>query len=108
MTEKTIDIGALVHASAGILALGVGGLMYAYEWAQPVFASLMLLSAVSAVIISWRMNAWVPGHWLAMVPVIGIGIGYAGAADWGFTMAYVCLWIAFAHFVIRGLQTQKA
>ena len=107
MTEKTIDVGALVHASAGILALVMGGLMYAYHWAQPVFAGLMLLSAVSAVIISWRMNAWVPGHWLAMLPVIGIGIGYAGA-DWGFTMAYVCLWIAFAHFVIRGLQLQKA
>ncbi len=107
MTEKTIDIGALVHASAGILALVLGGLMYVYDWAQPVFAGLMLLSAVSAVIISWRMNAWVPGHWLAMLPIIGIGVGYAGA-DWGFTMAYVCLWIAFAHFVIRGLQMQKA
>ena len=107
MTEKTLDIGAIVHATAGILALVMGGLMYVYGWAQPVFAGLMLLSAVSAIIISWRMDAWVPGHWLAMLPVIGIAIGYF-LADWGFTLAYVCLWIAFSHFIIRGIQKQNA
>lgn len=106
MTRKALDIGALVHASAGLLALVLGGLMYWYAWAQPLFAGLMLLSAVSAIIISWRMDAWVPGHWLAMLPVIGIAIGYS-VAGWGFTLAYLCLWIAFAHFVIRGIQQQR-
>ena len=52
MTEKALDVGAVVHASAGILALVTGGLMYVYAWAQPVFAGLMLLSALSAIIIS--------------------------------------------------------
>jgi hypothetical protein len=88
-----------------MLALIVGGLMYVYTWALPVFSGLMLLSAVSAVVISWRMDAWVPGHWLAMLPVIGVGIGYL-YHPWGFTFAYVCLWVAFAHFVIRGISTQ--
>jgi hypothetical protein len=41
-----------------------------------------------------------------MLPVIGVGIGYF-IADWGFTLAYICLRIAFAHFVIRGIQSQK-
>ncbi|MEJ2531336.1 MAG: hypothetical protein P8Y92_06010 [Halioglobus sp.] len=107
MTEKGVDIGALVHAGAGILALVMGGLMYVYAWAQPVFAGLMLLSAVSAIIISWRFDAWVPGHWLAMLPVIGIVIGYT-SAPWGFTLAYVCLWIAFMHFIIRGITGKNA
>ncbi len=107
MSEQKVDVGALIHAGAGILALVMGGLMYSYGWAQPVFSGLMLLSAVSAILISWRMDAWVPGHWLAMLPVIGIGIGYAGA-DWGFTLAYICLWIAFIHFVVRGIQKLNA
>ena len=107
MTEKGVDIGALVHAAAGILALVTGALMYVYAWAQPVFAGLMLLSAVSAIIISWRFDAWVPGHWLAMLPVIGIVIGYT-SAPWGFTLAYVCLWIAFTHFIIRGITGKNA
>jgi hypothetical protein len=102
MAVKEIDVGALIHAGAGILALVVGGLMYFYAWALPVFSGLMLLSALSAIIISWRMDAWVPGHWLAMLPVIGIGVGYL-YAQWGFTFAYICLWIAFTHFVIRGI-----
>ena len=107
MTEKSIDVGALIHAGAGILAVVMGALMYFYPWAQAVFAGLMLLSAVSAIAISWRMDAWVPGHWLAMLPIIGIGIGYL-IAPWGFTLAYICLWIAFAHFIIRGIQAQRA
>jgi uncharacterized membrane protein HdeD (DUF308 family) len=105
--DSTLDIGALIHASAGIISLLAGGLMYYYAWALPVFAGLMILSAVSAVIISWRQDAWVPGHWLAMLPIIGIGIGYL-VADWGFTFAYVCLWIAFIHFVVRGVQLARA
>ena len=103
---SSLDIGALIHAAAGIIALVLGGLMYFYSWAQPWFAALMLLSAVSAVIISWRMDAWVPGHWLAMLPVLGVILGYLGMA-WGFTLAYVCLWIAFGHFVYRGIQTAR-
>lgn len=101
-----IDFGGLIHASAGILSLVVGGLMYSYLWAQHTFAGLMILSAVSAVIISWRTDAWVPGHWLAMAPVLGIGAGYLGIAG-GFTFAYVCLWVAFAHFVWRGIQAAR-
>lgn len=66
----------------------LGGLIYSYTWAQPVFSGLMLLSAVSAIIISWRMDAWVPGHGLAMLPVIGVGYLYT---QWSFTLAYVCL-----------------
>ena len=54
-----------------------------------------------------HMDAWVPGHWLAMLPVIGIGVGYL-YAQWGFTFAYICLWIAFTHFVIRGITGQSA
>ncbi len=104
--ESKIDIGALIHSSAGIIALVMGGMMYAYPWALHVFAGLMILSAVSAVLISWRMDAWVPGHWLAMLPIIGVGIGYAGMS-WGFTLAYLCLWIAFVHFVWRGVQAMK-
>jgi uncharacterized membrane protein HdeD (DUF308 family) len=102
-----LDIGAVVHASAGIVSLVVGGLMYTYAWALPIFAGLMILSAVSAVAISWRHDAWVPGHWLAMLPVIGIAIGFF-VASWGFTFAYICLWIAFIHFVIRGIQEMRS
>ena len=106
MAEQEIDVGALIHAGAGIVALVAGGLMYFYAWALPVFSGLMLLSAVSAIIISWRMDAWVPGHWLAMLPVIGVGVGYL-YAPWGFTFAYICLWIAFTHFVVRGISGQN-
>ena len=102
-----IDLGALVHSTAGIIALIMGGLMYLYSWALPVFAGLMILSAASAVIISWRQDAWVPGHWLAMLPVVGIGAGYF-VADWGYTLAYACLWVAFIHFVVRGVQQMRA
>ena len=105
MNKKRIDLGALIHAIAGILAVVTGGLMYFYAWAQPVFAGLMLLSAVSAILISWRMDAWVPGHWLAMLPVLGVAVGYLHA-NWGFTLAYICLWLAFMHFIIRGLQNR--
>ena len=105
--ESALDLGALIHSSAGIIALVLGGLMYAYSWALPLFASLMILSAVSAVWISWSQDAWVPGHWLAMLPIIGIGLGYF-VAPWGYTLAYICLWIAFTHFIIRGIQKVRA
>jgi hypothetical protein len=105
--ESALDIGALIHSGAGIIALVLGGLMYAYSWALPLFSGLMILSAVSAVWISWRQDAWVPGHWLAMLPIIGIGLGYF-VAPWGYTLAYICLWIAFVHFVVRGIQQVRA
>ncbi|MEP5566496.1 MAG: hypothetical protein ABJN62_01555 [Halioglobus sp.] len=104
--ESTLDLGALIHSAAGIIALVLGGLMYTRDWALPLFSGLMILSAVSAVWISWRQDAWVPGHWLAMLPIIGIALGYF-IAPWGYTLAYVCLWIAFLHFVIRGAQKLK-
>jgi len=104
---QTLDMGAIIHSSAGIISLVMGGLMYVYDWALPIFAGLMILSAVSAIAISWRSNALVPGHWLAMLPVAGIVIGYF-FSSWGYTLAYVCLWIAFMHFVIRGVQAVRA
>lgn len=105
--ESTLDIGALIHTTAGITALVLGALMYFYDWALPLFSGLMLLSAVSAILISWRQDAWVPGHWLAMLPIIGIGIGYF-VAWWGYTLAYTLLWIAFVHFIIRGIQQMRS
>ena len=104
--EQGLDMGVLIHASAGIISLVMGALMYFYDWALPIFSGLMILSAVSAIAISWRSDSWVPGHWLAMLPIIGILIGYF-LAGWGYTLAYVCLWIAFAHFVIRGIQMAR-
>ena len=106
-TEPALDIGAIVHSSAGVIALLLGALMYVYSWALPLFSGLMILSAVSAIWISWRQDAWVPGHWLAMLPIIGIGLGYF-VAPWGYTVAYVCLWLAFTHFIIRGIQMARA
>ena len=105
--KSELDIGALIHTCAGITALVLGALMYFYSWALPLFSGLMLLSAVSAIWISWRQDAWVPGHWLAMLPIIGIGIGYF-VAHWGYTLAYILLWIAFIHFIIRGIQQARS
>ena len=105
--QNGIDVGALAHALAGICAVGVGGLMYTRPWAQDVFSILMIVAAVSAVYFSWKHSAWVTGHWLAMVPVTGVMLGYLGW-QWGFTLAYATLWIAFIHFVIRGVQSLRA
>ena len=102
--QSGIDFGALAHAIAGISAVVLGGLMYTRPWAQDVFSILMIVAAVSAVYFSWKHSAWVTGHWLAMVPVTGVILGYGGW-QWGFTLAYVTLWIAFIHFVIRGAQS---
>lgn len=103
----SIDLGALAHALAGILALVLGGLMYSQPWAQTGFAALMIVSAASAIYFSWKHSAWVTGHWLAMVPVTGVTLGYPGW-QWGYTLAYATLWIGFAHFVIRGIQAMRA
>ena len=105
--QSGIDFGTLAHAIAGIAAVVLGGLMYTRLWAQDLFAILMLVAAVSAVYFSLKHSAWVTGHWLAMVPVTGVVLGYLGW-QWGFTVAYVTLWIAFIHFVIRGVQSLRA
>ena len=105
--QSGIDFGALAHAIAGISAVVLGGLMYTRPWAQDVFSILMIVAAVSAVYFSWKHSAWVTGHGLAMVPVTGVIVGYVGG-QWGFTLAYVTLWIAFIHFVIRGVQSLRA
>jgi len=102
-----VDIGGLIHGITGVVALVAGGLMYSYEWALVAFSMLMMVSAVSAILISWEKDAWVPGHWLAMLPVVGVIGGIVGI-QYAFTFAYVCLWIAFGHFVIRGIQGMKA
>lgn len=106
-SASKIDFGALAHALAGILALVLGGLMYSQAWAQTGFAALMVVSAVSAIYFSWKHSAWVTGHWLAMVPVFGVMLGFVGW-QWGYTLAYIALWIAFTHFVIRGAQSMRA
>ena len=105
--QSGIDVGALAHAIAGIASVVLGGLMYICPWAQDAFSMLMIVAAISAVYFSWKHAAWVTGHWLAMVPVTGVLLGYLGW-QWGFTLAYVTLWIAFIHFVIRGVQSLRA
>jgi len=97
----------ITHSGAGLIALVAGGLMGVSNVARGIFCVLMVVSAVSAVLISWRHNAWVAGHWLAMLPVIGIGVGFF-LADWGYYLAYAALWIAFVHFLYRGWQSQQA
>ena len=96
----------IIHATAGVLALGLGATMYFREWALHAFSGLMILSAVSAVIISWRTDTWVRGHFLAMAPVVGVIGGYLGIVG-AFTFAYLCLWLAFGHFVYRGIQASR-
>ena len=105
--ESGIDVGALAHAIAGIASVVLGGLMYIRPWAQDAFSVLMIVAAISAVYFSWKHAAWVTGHGLAMVPVTGVLLGYLGW-QWGFTLAYVTLWVAFIHFVIRGVQSLRA
>ena len=81
--KKGVDLGALAHAIAGVCALVLGGLMYSRPWARELFALLMIVAAASAVYFSWKHSAWVTGHWLAMVPVFGVMLGYIGW-QWGF------------------------
>ena len=93
----------IIHSSAGVLALILGGFMLAdgTPWLSHVFSLLMVITFVSAVVISWWTESWVRGHFLAMTPVFGIGLGYVGYPI-GFTLAYVLLCLAFAHFIYRG------
>jgi len=102
-----IDFGALARAIAAITAVVLGGQMYTSPLAQDVFSILMIAAAVSAVYFSWKHLAWVMDHWLAMVPVTGVTLGYVGW-QWGYTLAYVTLWVAFIHFVDRGVQSLSA
>ena len=101
------DLGAVMHAVAGLSAIVLGGLMYSQMWARDLFSVLMVVSAVSAIYFSWRHDAWVRGHWLAMLPVVGVVLGYGGWAP-GFTLAYIALWLAFIHFAIRGIQYRQS
>ena len=78
--QSGIDVGALAHAIAGISAVVLGGLMCTRPWAQDVFSMLMIVAAVSAVYFSWKHSAWVAGHLLAMVPVMGV-IRLSGMAE---------------------------
>ncbi len=104
-----LDLGALIHSSAGVLCLALGGLMYldGLTWAVHAFAAMMLLTFVSALLISISTDSWVTGHYLAMTPVVGVVFGYAGF-DWGFTAAYLLIWTAFLHFLWRGYQAMQA
>jgi hypothetical protein len=100
---KSLPWDVIIHSTAGILCLLVGGIMVLelYPWATTVFSALMLITFVSAVAISASTNSWVRGHFLAMTPILGVGLGYSGV-DWGFLLAYGLLWLAFIHFVSRG------
>jgi hypothetical protein len=93
MSEENTSLpwDAIIHSTAGILALVAGGLMYSYTWALVLFSGLMILSAVSAIIISV--------------------VGGLLAVPYAFTFAYACLWLAFIHFIYRGcvkIQEAKA
>lgn len=105
--ESQIDWGAVTHAIAGLSAVIVGALMYVEPWAQDVFSVLMVVAAIAAIYFSWKHSAWVPGHWFAMLPVVGVVLGYSGW-QWGFSLAYVTLWLAFVHFIIRGIQSLRS
>jgi len=93
----------IIHSSAGVLCLVIGGLMVfeVYLWATDVFSALMLVTFLSAIVISTTTQSWVRGHYLAMAPIVGIVAGYLGY-EWGFMLAYGLLWLAFIHFVSRG------
>ena len=54
----------IIHSSAGVLALVLGGLMLAEwaPWATHAFSLLMVISFVSAVVISWWTTSWVRVH----------------------------------------------
>ena len=109
MTERstlwTWDV--LTHTIAGLVALVAGALMFSYPPALWLFSGLMLVSAVSALLISWQHGGWVTGHWLAMLPVLGVLWGVWIDSS-GFTFAYLLLWLAFGHFVYRGIQASRA
>ncbi len=109
--EKSPTIGwdVIIHSSAGVLCLFLGAFMFfdGFAWAVHGFSAMMLLSFVSALLISLLTHSWVQGHFLAMFPVIGVAFGYGGY-EWGFILAYLLIWVAFLHFSWRGYQQAAA
>ena len=102
-----VDSGTLAHWLAGISAVVLSGLMYTRPREQDLFSILVIAAAVSAMYFTWKHSAWVTVHWLAMVPVTGVILGFMGWL-WGYTLAYVTLWIAFIHSVVGGDQSLRA
>ncbi len=80
--ESAIDWGAVTHAVAGLSAGILGALMYFKPWARDVFSMLMVVAAIAAIYFSWKHSAWVPGYWFAMLPVVGVVLGYLGYLGW--------------------------
>ena len=103
-SQNALPWDVIIHSTTGIACLVIGAFMVltGAAWSTHTFSALMLLSFVSALIISATTNSWVRGHFLAMAPVIGIALGYLGF-EWGFALAYALIWTAFLHFVWRGL-----
>ena len=106
--KKSIPWDVIIHSSAGVLCLLLGALMFAdkFSWALHAFSGMMFLSFASALLISIKTNSWVTGHYLAMLPAIGVALGYGGF-DWGFTLSYALIWVAFVHFIWRGYQLTR-
>jgi hypothetical protein len=104
--ENIIAWDAVIHSSAGVLSLIFGTLMFfdGFPWSVHAFSAMMLLSFVSALIISFLTSSWVQGHFLAMLPVVGIALGYRGY-EWGFALAYILIWAAFLHFLWRAYES---
>ena len=102
--SRVLPWDVIIHSTTGVLCLIIGGFMVfsGSAWATHTFSALMLLSFVSALVISATTHSWVRGHFLAMAPVVGIALGYLGV-EWGFVLAYGLIWAAFLHFVWRGL-----
>ena len=102
--SRVLPWDVIIHSTTGVLCLIIGGFMVfsGSTWATHTFSALMLLSFVSALVISATTHSWVRGHFLAMAPVVGIALGYLGF-EWGFALAYGLIWAAFLHFVWRGL-----
>lgn len=103
-SQTALPWDVIIHSTTGITCLVIGAFMVitGAAWSTHTFSALMLLSFVSALIISATTHSWVRGHFLAMAPVIGIALGYLGF-EWGFALAYALIWTAFLHFVWRGL-----
>ena len=103
-SQTALPWDVIIHSTTGIACLVIGAFMVitGTAWSTFVFSALMLLSFVSALIISATTNSWVRGHFLAMAPIVGIAAGYLGF-ECGFALAYALIWAAFLHFVWRGL-----
>ncbi len=103
-SQNALPWDVIIHSTAGIACLVIGAFMVVTTsaWSTHTFSALMLLSCVSALVISATTHSWVRGHFLAMAPVVGIALGYLGV-EWGFVLAYGLIWAAFLHFVWRGL-----